>query len=143
MVSSSFVSTSDALLDLVPGSEPPVGFEERVIHRLVGAQRCTTVEGGSSPQGAPAQPLPRAARNGWYVDQAYSILLVNPGAAAARFTANVFDTKVVDGLVNGVGAGTRRLAGAVRVVQTGFVRSYALAFFLGAVGVLVWLGTRL
>ena len=89
------------------------------------------------------QPLPRAARNGWYVDQAYSSLFVNPGTAAARFTANVFDTKVVDGLVNGVGAGTRRLAAAARLVQTGFVRSYALAFFLGAVGVLVWLGTRL
>ena len=89
------------------------------------------------------QPLPRAARNGWYVDQAYSTLFVNPGTAAARFTANVFDTKVVDGLVNGVGAGTRRLAAAARLVQTGFVRSYALAFFLGAVGVLVWLGTRL
>ena len=56
------------------------------------------------------QPLPRAARNGWYVDQAYSTLFVQPGLAAARFTANVFDTKVVDGLVNGVGAGTRRLA---------------------------------
>ncbi len=89
------------------------------------------------------QPLPRAARNGWYVDQAYSTLFVNPGTAAARFTANVFDTKVVDGLVNGVGAGTRRLAAGARLVQTGFVRSYALAFFLGAVGVLVWLGTRL
>ena len=68
---------------------------------------------------------------------------MQPGLAAARFTANVFDTKVVDGLVNGVGAGTRRLAAAVRLVQTGFVRSYALAFFLGAVGVLVWVGTRL
>jgi NADH-quinone oxidoreductase subunit L len=89
------------------------------------------------------QPLPRAARSGWYVDHAYSTLFVNPGTAAARFTANVFDTKVVDGLVNGVGAGTRRLAAAARLVQTGFVRSYALAFFLGAVGVLVWLGTRL
>jgi NADH-quinone oxidoreductase subunit L len=89
------------------------------------------------------QPLPRAARNGWYVDQAYSTLFVDPGTATARFSANVFDTKVVDGLVNGVGAGTRRLAAAVRLVQTGFVRSYALAFLLGAVGVLVWLGTRL
>jgi len=89
------------------------------------------------------QPLPRAARNGWYVDQAYSTLFVNPGIAAARFSANVFDTKVVDGLVNGVGAGVRRLAAGARLVQTGFVRSYALAFFLGAVGVLVWLGTRL
>ncbi len=89
------------------------------------------------------QPLPRAARSGWYVDQAYSTLFVNPGAAAARFTANVFDTKVVDGLVNGVGAGTRRLAAVGRLLQTGFVRSYALAFLLGAVGVLVWVGTRL
>ena len=89
------------------------------------------------------QPLPRAARSGWYVDQAYSTLFVNPGAAAARFTANVFDTKVLDGLVNGVGAGTRRLAAVGRLLQTGFVRSYALAFLLGAVGVLVWVGTRL
>jgi NADH-quinone oxidoreductase subunit L len=89
------------------------------------------------------QPLPRAARSGWYVDQAYSTLFVNPGAAAARFTANVFDTKVVDGLVNGVGAGTRRLAAAGRLLQTGFVRSYALAFLLGAVSVLIWVGTRL
>ncbi len=89
------------------------------------------------------QPLPRAAANGWYVDGAYSTLVVNPGTAAARFSANVFDTKVVDGLVNGVGAGTRRLAAASRRIQTGIVRSYALGLFLGAVGVLVWLGTRL
>ena len=45
--------------------------------------------------------------------------------------------------MNGVGAGTRRLAAAARLVQTGFVRSYALAFLLGAVGILIWVGTRL
>jgi len=89
------------------------------------------------------QPLPRAARNGWYVDQAYSTLFVNPGIAAARFSANVFDAKGVDGLVNGLGGGVRRLAAAGRRIQTGFVRSYALGLFVGAVGVLLWLGTRL
>src|SRR6185503_16755935 len=89
------------------------------------------------------QPLPRAASAGWYVDQAYSTLFVNPGIAAARFSANVFDAKVVDGLVNGLGGGVRRLAAAGRRIQTGFVRSYALGLFVGAVGVLVWLGTRL
>ena len=89
------------------------------------------------------QPLPRAARSGWYVDQAYSTLFVNPGIAAARFSANVFDAKGVDGLVNGVGGGVRRLAAAGRRIQTGFVRSYALGLFVGAVGVLLWLGTRL
>jgi NADH-quinone oxidoreductase subunit L len=89
------------------------------------------------------QPLPRAAAAGWYVDQAYSTLFVNPGIAAARFSANVFDTKGVDGLVNGLGGGVRRLAAAGRRIQTGFVRSYALGLFVGAVGVLLWLGTRL
>ncbi|HWL91629.1 MAG TPA: NADH-quinone oxidoreductase subunit L [Actinomycetota bacterium] len=89
------------------------------------------------------QPLPRAAAAGWYVDHAYSTLFVKPGIAAARFSADVFDTKGVDALVNGVGGGVRRLAAAGRRIQTGFVRSYALGFFLGAVGVLVWLGTRL
>jgi len=89
------------------------------------------------------QPLPRAAASGWYVDHAYSTLFVKPGIAAARFSAEVFDSKGIDGLVNGVGGGVRRLAAAGRRIQTGFVRSYALGFFLGAVGVLVWLGTRL
>ena len=89
------------------------------------------------------QPLPRAAAAGWYVDRAYSTLFVNPGIAAARFSADVFDAKGVDGLVNGVGGGVRRLAAAGRRIQTGFVRSYALGLFVGAVGVLLWLGTRL
>ncbi|HUF58869.1 MAG TPA: NADH-quinone oxidoreductase subunit L [Actinomycetota bacterium] len=89
------------------------------------------------------QPLPRAAASGWYVDHAYSTLFVKPGIAAARFSAEVLDSKGVDGLVNGVGGGVRRLAASGRRIQTGFVRSYALGFFLGAVGVLVWLGTRL
>ena len=69
-------------------------------------------------------------------------MIVDPATAAARFSANVFDRKVVDGAVNGIGAGTRRLAASARRLQTGFVRTYALGFFLGAVGVLLWLGTR-
>ncbi len=89
------------------------------------------------------QPLPRAAASGWYVDHAYSTLFVQPGIATARFSAEVFDVKVVDGLVNGLGGGVRRLAAAGRRIQTGFVRSYALGLFVGAVGVLLWLGTRL
>jgi NADH-quinone oxidoreductase subunit L len=88
-------------------------------------------------------PLPRAAASGWYLDRYYSTILVRPGKAAASFSANVFDLKVVDAMVNGVGSGIRRLAAAGRRIQTGFVRSYALGLFLGAVGVLLWLGTRL
>ncbi len=56
----------------------------------------------------------------------------------ADFSANVLDTQGVDGLVNGAGSVTRRLAGALRLTQTGYARTYALAVFLGAVGLLVY-----
>jgi NADH-quinone oxidoreductase subunit L len=88
------------------------------------------------------EPLPRTLLNGWYVDEAYARLLVAPGKAAARITAFVVDARWIDGLVNGVGGGVGRLAQAGRLLQTGFVRSYALAFLLGAVALLAWIGVR-
>jgi NADH-quinone oxidoreductase subunit L len=88
-------------------------------------------------------PLQRAAANGWYLDEYYSALFVRPGVRAAALIADTVDLGFVDRTGNAVGGGVRRLAAAGRNVQTGFVRSYALGLFLGAVGVLVWLGTRL
>jgi NADH-quinone oxidoreductase subunit L len=88
-------------------------------------------------------PLQRAAANGWYVDDYYSAVFVRPGVAGASALAGAFDLGVIDRAANGVGGGVRRLAAGGRRIQTGFVRSYALGLFVGAVGVLVWLGTRL
>jgi NADH-quinone oxidoreductase subunit L len=87
-------------------------------------------------------PLQRAASRGWYLDDYYSRVLVRPSRWVAGFSATVVDLGLVDRAVNGIGGGVRRLAAAGRRIQTGFVRSYALALFLGAVGMLVWLGTR-
>jgi NADH-quinone oxidoreductase subunit L len=56
----------------------------------------------------------------------------------ADFTANVLDAQGVDGLVNGAGSVTKRLAGALRLTQTGYTRTYALAVLLGAVGLLIY-----
>ena len=74
----------------------------------------------------------RALNRGLYVDDAYGVLLVAPGKAAAGFSASVLDVRVVDGAVNGVGRAFLRLAGVGRRLQTGLVRTYALAFLLGA-----------
>jgi NADH-quinone oxidoreductase subunit L len=52
------------------------------------------------------------------------------------------DTRVIDGAVNGAGAVTAAAARAVRAVQVGLVRAYALLILGGAVallGYLVWL----
>jgi NADH-quinone oxidoreductase subunit L len=88
------------------------------------------------------EPLPRTALNGWYVDHAYDTVIVQPAKTGAWITAYVIDAKIVDGLVNATGAGVRRLADRGRLLQTGFVRSYALVLFLGAVGVLAYVGVR-
>jgi len=89
------------------------------------------------------EPFPRAALNGWYVDRGYDTVIVQPAKAGSWIAAYVVDARIIDGLVNAVGAGVRRLADRGRLIQTGFVRSYALVLFLGAVGILVYVGVRL
>ena len=51
----------------------------------------------------------------------------------ANFSADLLDAKGVDGLVNGSGSVTRRIANLIRTTQTGYARNYALSVFLGAV----------
>jgi NADH-quinone oxidoreductase subunit L len=85
----------------------------------------------------------RFLASGWYVDDAYAATIAAPGKAGSAFLAYVVDAGGVDGLVNGVGITVQWLARVGRRVQTGFVRTYALAFLLGAVAFLVYVGLRL
>jgi len=87
-------------------------------------------------------PIRRLFANGWYVDTYYSAVLVAPGKAVAAFTAYRLDAGFIDGIVNGIGGGTRRLAEAGRRIQTGYVRTYALVLFAGAVSILLYTGLR-
>jgi NADH-quinone oxidoreductase subunit L len=87
-------------------------------------------------------PIQRLFANGWYIDDYYSAVLVTPGKAVAAFTAYRLDARFIDGIVNGIGGGTRRAAEAGRRIQTGYVRTYALVLFAGAVGILLYTGLR-
>jgi NADH-quinone oxidoreductase subunit L len=84
----------------------------------------------------------RALARGLYVDDAYGAVLVTPGKAASAFSAYVFDARVVDGAVNGIGRGFGRLAVWGRRLQTGLVRTYALAFLLGAAALVLVMVVR-
>jgi NADH-quinone oxidoreductase subunit L len=84
----------------------------------------------------------RALAEGLFVDEAYGRGIVLPGKAAASFAATTVDVKVIDGAVNGTGRFVSRLATAGRRLQTGFVRTYVLAFLFGAVALLVVLAVR-
>jgi NADH:ubiquinone oxidoreductase subunit 5 (subunit L)/multisubunit Na+/H+ antiporter MnhA subunit len=47
------------------------------------------------------------------------------------------DARIVDGAVNAVAFTTDLGSGMLRLVQTGYVRNYALAFFAGTI-VILW-----
>ncbi|MGQ0669470.1 MAG: NADH-quinone oxidoreductase subunit L [Actinomycetota bacterium] len=87
--------------------------------------------------------LQRFLASGWYFDDAYSAVIATPGQAGSAFLAYVFDKQIVDGAVNGVGQLVGTLASSGRRIQTGLVRNYALAFLIGVVGILVYVGFRL
>ncbi len=80
-----------------------------------------------------------AALDGYGVDAFYGAVIVAPGKAVAAWLARVFDPKVIDGAVNGLGSATRSFGSTMRVLQTGWVRSYAAAIVAGALGVVLWL----
>jgi NADH-quinone oxidoreductase subunit L len=84
----------------------------------------------------------RALQRGIYVNDAYSSFVVGPAKLGSAFAAYVLDVRVVDGAVNGLGSAFGRLATAGRRIQTGLVRTYALALLLGAVGILWYLAAR-
>ena len=82
-----------------------------------------------------------AAARAFYVDEAVTRFVGGPGRRAFELVA-AFDVKVVDGAVDGVGRSVRAGGTALRRVQSGFVRSYALLTAAGAVALLVWFLTR-
>ncbi|MGN6688481.1 MAG: NADH-quinone oxidoreductase subunit L [Actinomycetales bacterium] len=81
------------------------------------------------PAGSPAT---RAARRDFYQDAINESLLMRPGQYLTRSLVYV-DNRGVDGAVNGLSALVGGSSGRLRRLQTGFVRSYALSMFGGAV----------
>ncbi len=83
-----------------------------------------------------------ASEHGYWVDAAYGRMIVGPGLRLARWSAEVMDRTVIDGLVNGVGAVVRRAGARLRPLQSGFVRAYGALLGVGTVVVVAWIVTR-
>ncbi len=73
----------------------------------------------------------RFARNDLYGDRLNEALLMRPGDSVVRSMAD-FDDRFVDGAVDGSGIAAAGMSNTFRRVQTGYVRSYALSLFAGA-----------
>jgi len=73
-----------------------------------------------------------AARKDLYGDAVNESLLMRPGQWLTRLSV-YFDNRGIDGIVNSLAAAMGGSSGRLRKLQNGFVRSYALFMFLGAV----------
>jgi NADH-quinone oxidoreductase subunit L len=80
--------------------------------------------------------------NQYYVDDMYAEVFARGGKLGAAWLAFRMDAKGIDGIVEGTGSFTRKVAGWLRPLQTGFVRSYGLAIVAGSVGLLAWFLSR-
>jgi NADH:ubiquinone oxidoreductase subunit 5 (subunit L)/multisubunit Na+/H+ antiporter MnhA subunit len=76
--------------------------------------------------------LYRASANKWWFDDINNLLFVVIGGRFANALA-WFDRNVVDGIVNSIGALTRRSGSDLARVQTGRVQNYALGIALGLI----------
>ena len=113
-------------------------------------------------------PIFTGMENKWWIDELYWAVIINPYIALSRFLAEqvdwIFwhdwfhdtviagiyrwlskvlalqiDLGIIDGIANGLATVTQNSAGSLRRLQTGFVRNYALAIFIGVVAILGYL----
>jgi len=76
--------------------------------------------------------------NKWYFDEIIDFLVVRPFIGLGRFADRVFEPFVINGLTGGTISVVRSAGGAVRELQTGMVRGYAVLMLSGIVGILLY-----
>ena len=103
---------------------------------------------GTAADARLASERPAAVRflgGAWGVDKAYATWIVQPVKLLAFLVAVVVDQFAIDGLVNGAGAGARRLGLRVRRLADGSIATYGM--WMGSVTALLaflwmWVGVR-
>jgi len=75
---------------------------------------------------AEAEGFGKVLQNKWYVDELYDKIIVQPLNGLAGFLNSVIETKVVDGIVNGVGRLVSYSGRQLRWLQSGQVGAYVL-----------------
>jgi len=76
----------------------------------------------------------------YYLDEFYYYVFVDPLIFISnKFLWKIFDSKFIDGIVNGAAYVTMRVGEYLRRIQTGFVQNYALVMFAGIIVIFLWL----
>ncbi|MCP3912485.1 MAG: NADH-quinone oxidoreductase subunit L [Actinomycetia bacterium] len=98
----------------------------------IGSALAMYLKGWAKPATVERPILARA----WRLDETYAAFMGGPGRKLFDLAA-WFDRTIVDGAVNGAATAVRAGGGALRQVQSGLVRSYALIVTLGVAVMLI------
>ncbi len=82
------------------------------------------------PELGESKGLGKVLENKWYVDELYNAIIVKPLNKLGVFLNNIFEARVVDGLVNGIGRLVNYGGRQLRWLQSGQVGSYVLLMVL-------------
>jgi NADH-quinone oxidoreductase subunit L len=88
------------------------------------------------------KPLFKLLANKYFVDDLYDVLFVRPGKALARFLAQGVDKAAIDGIIDGGARLIARGGALLGRLQSGYIRHYALAMFLGAIVIVAYFFLR-
>ncbi len=77
--------------------------------------------------------------NKWKIDELYNAIIIRPYSGLANFLSGPIDLGIINNISGGLAWLMQASAEVIRGIQTGFVRTYALAVFLGVVLILVFI----
>jgi NADH-quinone oxidoreductase subunit L len=75
----------------------------------------------------------RTLLNKYYVDEIYRVVVVRPLERISSWLWRIFDVRLIDGVVDGVGGVVVTAGTILRLFQNGYVGTYAFFFVLGVV----------
>ena len=82
--------------------------------------------------------FPKLVYNKFFVDDIYNTVIEKPLNMASGFFNTFFETKIVDGLVNGFGKLTYRASSILRLAQAGKVDGYFFAMLVFVLALLIF-----
>jgi NADH-quinone oxidoreductase subunit L len=77
--------------------------------------------------------LHRLVEHKYWVDEFYDAVVVRPFVGISEWLWRVWDARVIDGIVNGVGSTLEGGSAILKLFQTGYVGTYALFITLGVI----------
>ncbi|WP_443940057.1 NADH-quinone oxidoreductase subunit L [Pedobacter sp. MW01-1-1] len=98
------------------------------------------VSGGHVPVAdeTPRPVLAKVSYNKFYLDEIYEFLITKPLDALSRLFYRILDTKVIDGIINGLGWSTSEASKGIRLMQSGNVGFYIFMMVFGIIALLLY-----